>query len=383
MLSISLIEDERKFESLHDEWNNLLKLSAVNSIFLTHEWLWTWWRHFKKGRELRIITVRRNEELIGIAPLMIKRLAPECFKQGGVLEFIGTPFNDEADFIINKDFFRDTLLSIVSFLRRQESMWNIINLREIPSDSPNLAILNSELGRPNSELVYRSWTRSISPFIKTDAEWDEFLKGKGSKFRNNLKRDERLAEQAGRIEYEVFKGQDITDENIKRVFDVERRSWKEKKGTPLFSDRRNRNFFIEIGKIFSLRDWMIIYMLKLDGMDIAFQMCFDYNEKIWEYTTAYDRDYSRISPGKIILKTVVKDTFDKKKREYDFLRGDERYKKVWAENSREMRQVGIVKKGIYPLLYFYVNMRLRAILNKSEFLVSIYDALSNTLKRNR
>ncbi|MBI3813685.1 MAG: GNAT family N-acetyltransferase [Nitrospinae bacterium] len=373
ILSISIIENEKEFEELHSQWDNLLKVSAANSIFLTHEWLFTWWRHFGKGKRLSIITIRREGELIGIAPLMCRKLVPACFKQGGILEFIGTPFNDEADFMAHKDFFRDALSAITRFLIKDYPLWDIINLREIPVASLTLKILNETAGE--NKILCSNWIRSISPFIKTGGGWNKFIKDKGSKFRNNLKRAERLAGQAGQIEYEVFKEQDITDEVIKRVFDVERRSWKEKGGTPLLSGERNRKFFGDIGKIFSLKNWMVVYILKLDGRDIAFQMCFDYNEKIWEYTTAYDRDYSKVSPGTMILNIVVKDTFDKKKREYDFLRGDEQYKRMWAEDKREMMQIGIVKKGIYPLLYFYINMKLRAILNKNPILVSIYDTL--------
>ncbi|MBI5747769.1 MAG: GNAT family N-acetyltransferase [Nitrospinae bacterium] len=370
MFSISLIEDEIGFKKLCNEWNELLADSTINSIFLTYEWLFTWWRCFKNDRRLLIIIVRKNGMLIGIAPLMVKNK---------VVEFIGTPSNDEADFIVHKDFTRDATYSFIKFLIKDCTFWGIINLKEIPSDSLTIELLSETARREN--LHYSGWVRSISPFIKTDGSWDGFLKSKGSKFRNNIKRNERLAEDMGQISYETFGGDSIADSIIKRLFDVERCSWKEKGGAPLFDNDKNREFFINIKRIFSSKGWIVVHILKLNDRDIAFQLCFDYDDKILEYTTAYDKEYSTISPGSIILKNIIKDTFDRKKREYDFLRGDEGYKKRWADESRNMWQVVISRKGVYTALNFYFNIKLRGVLNKSPILVALYDVLANRWER--
>lgn len=370
MLSVSLIDDGLRFEKLYNEWNELLSNSTTSSIFLTHEWLFTWWKHFKDDRRLLIIIVRKNGMLIGIAPLMAKNK---------VVEFIGTPFNDEADFIVHKDFSRDAAYSIVKFLIKDCTFWGIINLKEIPSDSLTIELL-SETSR-QEDLHYSGWVRSISPFIKTDGSWDGFLKNKGSKFRNNIKRNERLAEDMGQISYETYEGDSITDTVIKRLFDIERQSWKEKGGSPLFSNEINKKFILNIKEIFSNKGWIISHILKLNNEDIAFQLCFDCGGKILEYTTAFNERYSKISPGAIILKIAVKDTFDRKKKEYDFLRGDEGYKKRWSDESRNMWQVVISRKGVYPALNFYFNIKLRGVLNKSPILVALYDVLANRWER--
>jgi len=68
---IRIITDLKQFESLSATWNSLLsKCQDDSSIFLTYEWLWTWWRHFGEGKKLNILLIEKGGQVIGIVPLM-------------------------------------------------------------------------------------------------------------------------------------------------------------------------------------------------------------------------------------------------------------------------------------------------------------------------
>src|SRR2546428_10216493 len=87
---IETIEDAAGFEKLRDEWDALLETSASNSLFLTWEWLYPWWKHLSGDRTLSIVTMRSGGELVAIAPLAsrsrrLARVVP--FRS---LEFLGT-----------------------------------------------------------------------------------------------------------------------------------------------------------------------------------------------------------------------------------------------------------------------------------------------------
>ena len=68
-MEIQLLQTEEDFRRIKTEWDNLLEKSDNQSIFLTWEWLYHWWMHFKVGKELFILTVRNKEtnEMMGIA----------------------------------------------------------------------------------------------------------------------------------------------------------------------------------------------------------------------------------------------------------------------------------------------------------------------------
>ena len=103
-LKIKIIEDPDGFEGLEGEWSELLRASAANSLFLSWEWLWTWWKHLAEGRKLFLVTVRRGRELVAIAPFVLR-----SWKLAGLipcrsLEFLGTGSvgSDYLDLIIQR-----------------------------------------------------------------------------------------------------------------------------------------------------------------------------------------------------------------------------------------------------------------------------------------
>src|SRR5437867_2771593 len=69
---IETIKEPEGFERLKQEWNELLQNSTSDCLFLTWEWLWSWWKHLAEGRKLFIITVRWgcSEAKINLCPLI-------------------------------------------------------------------------------------------------------------------------------------------------------------------------------------------------------------------------------------------------------------------------------------------------------------------------
>ena len=59
------------FESFQSEWERILPQCPSNTIFVTPWWQRIWWEHFGDGADLRILSVWDEDELIGIAPLML------------------------------------------------------------------------------------------------------------------------------------------------------------------------------------------------------------------------------------------------------------------------------------------------------------------------
>src|SRR5688572_9241094 len=55
---LSVVDDARGFAALRQEWTDLLADSESDSLFLTWEWLHTWWTHFAGSRRLFIVTMR-------------------------------------------------------------------------------------------------------------------------------------------------------------------------------------------------------------------------------------------------------------------------------------------------------------------------------------
>jgi len=76
------------FASLEKRWQELLAASATNHILLTPQWQRAWWQAFGRGRDLLLLSVQRDSELMGVIPLM---------RQGERISFIGR--SDVCDYM--------------------------------------------------------------------------------------------------------------------------------------------------------------------------------------------------------------------------------------------------------------------------------------------
>jgi CelD/BcsL family acetyltransferase involved in cellulose biosynthesis len=66
--------------------------------------------------------------------------------------------------------------------------------------------------------------------------------------------------------------------------------------------------------------------LELGDKPVAATMCFDYKDTVYLYNSGYDPDYGWLSVGVISKALCIKDSIEKNKKRFDFLKGAEGYK---------------------------------------------------------
>ena len=74
--SVEIVTTELEFFSLEQEWNRVLEESSSMNVFLTWEWLSTWWEFFGKKSQLWVLVARdpQSESIIGLMPVETKTL---------------------------------------------------------------------------------------------------------------------------------------------------------------------------------------------------------------------------------------------------------------------------------------------------------------------
>ncbi|MGW0365255.1 GNAT family N-acetyltransferase [Streptomyces sp. NPDC002990] len=101
-LSVTLCRDSRQFAALEEPWNRLVRSCATATPFQSHAWLHSWWLSYGKDGRLRIVLVRRGEELVGAAALMlVHRPLPLLVPLGGSITdyfdvLVAAPYADEV-----------------------------------------------------------------------------------------------------------------------------------------------------------------------------------------------------------------------------------------------------------------------------------------------
>ena len=334
MLSIVKISDQNEFANLKKDWDALLKKSKSDTVFLTWEWMYTWWECFKENKQLFILAVYgENEEMVGIAPLCMDKK-----KIGGIpvlnyIKFLGTmPISsDHLDFIIYQGREREVLGTIVNYLFK-ENIWDLCLLSNIPASSLTGKLLKEVM----RDKTFQSEISQVCPYIPLPTRIEDFHSSLSGNMRNTIKRKRRsLHKKYNGFELVIWENPDEINDAMERLFELHEKRWRVVKHKGNFIKNDVRKFHKKIAGLFLHSDMLRLYFLRVQGKDVATLYTFKYNDKLFYYQGGWDPEFSEDRVGNILTNLVIEEAINKGYSEYDFLRGTESYKTQLTDKMRE------------------------------------------------
>jgi len=138
-LSARVVSTVEEMRSLEGVWDHLLDRSPDRNIFLTWEWLNTWWRHFGRGKHLSVLVVRERDQVRAIVPLMAWHYNLG-FCRLEVLENIGSTSVDYGGIVHGAD--AEAIEPFVfDWLQDQVNRGKLVIFNRVPEDSKFLGLL--------------------------------------------------------------------------------------------------------------------------------------------------------------------------------------------------------------------------------------------------
>lgn len=374
-LNVSIINHSREFYSLRDEWNDLLKLSQSNTIFLRWEWLYNWWQVYGKGSyRLFIVAVRDNDRLIGIAPFYIKmRLG--FFRE---INFLGSNIvaSDYLDFILLKGKGKDVISSILLFLEQHKKYWDVLQLSDVPSNSDNIDLIEQSFQKYKI-IINKKYT--VCPYIKLNLPWDNIFSSYASILKNTIKQKSKKFE---RISYSAFDkikpGHDSAD-YFSKFLHLNKLSLKRRGIESPFLDKKFLTFHKKIIDELLDKEMVKFYFLKIGTQYIAGIYILVYDCKYYYYQSGFDPAWKKISPGTLLFHYSIKTAHEEGAKEFDFLQGDEAYKSSWTKAKRINASIEVYNdnfKGFFLYLVKYskdASKRIISLVRKRIFEESKYE----------
>lgn len=308
---MSYTVSEDSLDRLNSYWTNSGRNLNWPSVFVLPPWLEVWWQTFGAEFELFTRTVRQGDKIIGIAPLMVKENTAFLIGNTDVcdyLDFIVTPG-------MEKDFF-NTLLDDLK--KKGISHLDLKNVR------PDATVLTSLLNIAK-ERGYKvvSTQEDISLEMDLPNDWEEYLAALSTKQRHEVRRKLRRLSEAGDVRYYSVDGGAAIPKTMDNFFKMFVESRQDKAA---FMTEQMKTFFRLLADTMARVGLLRLGVLELDTQPVAQIMCFDYNDCIYLYNSGYDPDYVSLSPGLLSKVLAIKDSIEKGKKRFDFLRGAEIYK---------------------------------------------------------
>ena len=336
MITTTLVGNIQEFFELHDEWNALVNSSASNCVFLTHEWLFTWWKHLSEGRELSIVAARDGEKLIGIMPLA-KRTAQYTRMVPRVAEFLGSGVigSDYLDAVIEKGREKEVLSAFGVELNRWGLMLQLTQLRA----------RNCVAGALPEVLGQEQWVASetninVCPFIDLgNHTWESYLASLSSSQRYSFNRKLRALEKGFNVRLDVIKTESDAQHGLDLVIALHQKRWSSHGSSEAFQTAAVTAFHQEFVSLAAKRGWLRLIILNLDNAATAAIYGLRYGPTFYFYQSGLDPAYSKQSVGLVVMGLAIKQALDEGACEYDLLHGEEEYKFHWTHAQRDLGRI--------------------------------------------
>lgn len=341
MLTVHEINETRAFEALAEDWQALLADSTADPLFLSWEWLFTWWRCLGRGRALRLLVVRDGDALVAIAPLVRRAPALRRLQPFEVLEFLGTGTagSDYLDLIMRRGREADALRALHRHL--VDARVSLEFSHTLGDDS-----LAAQLAQ---RLAGTGWARvdepvEVCPYIALSGhDWDSYLETLSSSHRYNVRRRFRKLEKNFEARFECAASPAERTAFFADLVRLHRLRRDPLGGSDGLDGAEMVEFHDAFSALAQARGWLRLYRLSLDGAAVAAVYGFVVREKFYFYQSGFDPAFGRHSVGLLVLAHSMRAAIDERVWEYDLLHGDERYKYHWSSGERTL-----TRHHLYP-----------------------------------
>jgi CelD/BcsL family acetyltransferase involved in cellulose biosynthesis len=296
------------------EWDELATRVGA-SPFMRPGWFESWWRSFGRGR-LRIVTLRREGRLVGLAALV---------RHWGTTLAAANVHSPEYEFVA-EDLAAERVLAEHVFERRP--------LHTSICYLPEAARTTDELYRSARDHRRRLFTVVMqrSPYLELDGDWERFEQGLSTKFVRDLRRRRRALEQEGQVTV------DVTEDtaNLEEVLRVEASGWKDRRGTAILSKAKTRRFYEDVAAWAAERGYLRLAFLRLDGRPLAAQYALEDGGRWYFLKGGVDPEAKRFAPGKLLVHELLERAHERGLATFDFLGDAEPWKLDWQPQTRDL-----------------------------------------------
>jgi len=299
------------FEALEPEWAALHARVPGATPFLHPAWHAVWLRHFGADTAPVFLSIRREEELIGVASLDMEREMARELGDHNVRDYAGPlslPGEEGAIAAGILEWLREDLTPAVTF-------WGL------PADAPITGALE--------QAAALGWTverrhEAVCPGVDLDGDFEAYVAALSKKDRHELRRKMRNLQAAGTTGFESSDTPAGTAAKLDRFFELMRMSRGDKDE---FLTPAMEAFFRDLAATFSALGMLRLSTLTLDGVEIAMTLAFDDAEAVYLYNSGYDPAFANLAAGLVSKAWAIRDACERGKRRFDFLRGEEEYKR--------------------------------------------------------
>lgn len=353
MLSVEVIRETATWDRIQPEWDALFHASPNASPPLHFDWLRQWWRIYgpvyaQQGRGLRILTVRRDERLIGVLPLY--ESCQRAILQTRRLQFLSTGEQEFEE--ICPDYLdllclpaeRQTCLDAIGqcLLDQNQWHWDELILRDVSERS----LLPEWWSRADGCRV-RTTNRGVCPIANIAGGLDAYLARLSANTRQQSRRLLRMAQKAG-AQFELASDPQQVDRFFADMVRLHQARWQAAGQPGCFAAPRFTEFHQALCRLWAPRNQALLARLSVAGETLAVLYGFAVNTKFDFYQSGvvHEETSPVRSPGIVAFLLLMEQLAQRGFEQFDFLRGESFYKQRLATEARLLVELRMARTSL-------------------------------------
>jgi hypothetical protein len=376
---IKIITDEDDFIMLKTSWNELVSRDSDSTIFQLWEWNYNIWEYINRhNSNLCILVIHKKADglLVGIVPFCLRIQKYIIFKVK-ILEFIGNPYLDNKNFIIDDRYKSKINHIIVKWITQRIVKWDIVDLKPMNEDLVYKMKFKNLMDKNDLKVKIIDYIKS--PFLLLDKNKSIYDHLVDTSFLKFLKRKLKKIQKDYQCTYFLIKNEDELSSYFHIFVRLNKLRSHDKVQRGIFRNKIIEEMFSEICRQMLKLRMLNLYFILLNDKPAACLLNFQFNNKIYFYQSGFDISFKKYSVGYLIHHYALQKALENGSTEYDFLNGEENYKSQFTNHFRQMVQVKIIHsilKNIFVCLYEAVIQYIYEIRILKQIYLVFYNIMS-------
>lgn len=307
-------------DELESNWKSLLADSQTATPFQSWDWIECWFRWFGKRKSPRIYLVHDADVLVGIFP---------CFKTRGpwrALRPAGVGVSDYLHPLSRTSYEQAVAIDLRNSLRDEPGI-DLVDLHQVREDQALASIWPHETSDSDGELV-----QAECLVLELPNSFPEYVKGLSKSLRYDVRALDRDAFVSGKHRITVADSETCLS-HLEVLFNTHKKRWK-KRGLPgAFVGSRMHGFHQEWVARASNNGWLRLSVLHVDEKPVGALYGMHLHQTTYFYQAGFDPAMKTISPGTLLVGHAIRSAIEEGDRKFDFMRGDEPYKRRWKPTN--------------------------------------------------
>jgi len=366
---ISVINKTEEFFALRDQWNAINKSSPKGTIFVSWEWLYTWWETYAKdgNRQLYILTCTNNRnQIVGIAPFQIINNPKKYFPCSRQLILIGTGetdgslvFGEYMDLIIQSGQEQRVIDCLSSYLSKNNELWDGMKFHELLENSYLSNLFTKQMSESTFDVVREIKEKGFRTYIDLPETYKEYLMGLRKKMRNNITRTFSRLESEQNYTIDSISDVDKVNQSIEILAELNRSRRGDMKQYSVFEQENFVKFHRRVIKRLLPKNQISFKILHFGDEPVAALYSFIDGDTIHPYQSGFETEnghrYSLLTT--MLSKEIESSINNPQLTRFNFMYSDEEatYKKRYSGTTEVMYAISFDKTGFRYSLYQWIH----------------------------